>query len=104
MHSTLVFCQGARISKKRPANRAPIIRIPGWLTVKEAAEVLGCSPGQIRWYVVKGYLKQPARLTDAEHAMMLFKESEILAYKADHPRIGKIRAENLKQKALAAKT
>ena len=92
------------MAKKRNPNRAPIIRIPGWLTVAEAAEVLGCSPGQIRWYVVKGYLKMPARLTDSPHAMMLFKESEIMEYKATHPRIGKIRAENLRQKAAQEST
>lgn len=81
--------------RSRRRDKAKIVRIPGWLTTQEAADYLGCSPGQIRWYVHKGYLPMPARLSEAPGSALLHKESEIANYKESHPQVGKIRARNL---------
>ncbi len=63
------------------------LRTAGWVTSREAAQMLGVAQGYIRCLVGRG------RLTP-EHLgqMLFFQESDIWEYKRTHPRVGSRRA------------
>lgn len=73
-----------------PTKQHRIIRVPGWLTTKEAAKYLGVSDTYVRLLLCYGYLPAPAKLGTS----LLHKLEDIEAYKDAHPRVGLLRAKN----------
>lgn len=67
-----------------------ILKLPGYVTLDEAAEMMNVDKRYVERLFRAGYLPEPARVHRAT-GMMMFKESDIRAYIADHPRLGQNR-------------
>ena len=61
------------------------IRIKGWLSTAEAAELLGVRQSYIRYLTALGYMPRPAA---GIGRAALYKESDIREYRRTHPRVG----------------
>ena len=62
-----------------------VIKIKGWLSTTEAAELLGVRQSYIRYLTALGYMPRPAA---GIGRAALYKESDIREYRRTHPRVG----------------
>lgn len=74
--------------KKFPAAEPIPISDSGWLTSKEAAELMGVSQMYIRTRLRQLGLLQPRKVGH----MLLWRREDIEEYLLRHPRVGKLRA------------